>query len=75
MDVENHPAGGVADSGIRMGGTVVKELSDGLSSGFGPFGLGRSESAKGGEHGGVYGASIVEEGADDLLEAGEARGI
>ncbi len=50
MDVENHPAGGVADSGIRMGGTVVKELSDSLSSGFGPFGLGRSESAKGNEH-------------------------
>ena len=75
MDVENHPAGGVADPGIWMGGTVVEELSDSLCGCFCAFRLGRSESAKGGEHGGVYGASIVEEGADDLLEAGEARGI
>jgi hypothetical protein len=68
VDVENHPAGGVADSGIWMGGTVVEELSYSLSSGFSPFGLGRSESTKGNEHGGVYGASIVEEGANDFLE-------
>jgi hypothetical protein len=75
VDVENHPAGGVADSGIWMGGTVVEKLSNGLSSGFSAFRLGRSESAKGNEHGGVDGASVIEEGANDFLESSEARGF
>ena len=71
MDVvENHVAGGVADSGIRMGGAVVEKLSDGLCSGFSTVGLGGGESAKGNEHGGIDGAGIVEKGADDFLKAG-----
>ena len=68
VDVEHHPAGGVADRGIWMGGTVVEELSDGLSSGFSAFRLGRRKSAKGNKHGGVNGTSVVEEGANDFLE-------
>lgn len=34
MDVESHPTSEVADSGIRVGSTVVEELGDGLGSGF-----------------------------------------
>jgi hypothetical protein len=75
VDVDNHPAGGVADCGIWMGGTVVEELRNGLSSGFSAFRLGRRKSAKGNKHGGVNGTSVVEEGANDFLELSEARGI
>ena len=75
VDMENHPAGGVADRGIWMDGTVVEELGDGLSSGFSAFRLGRRKGSKGNKHGGVDGASIVEDGANDFLESSEARGI
>ena len=75
VDMENHPAGGVADRGIWMGGTVVEELSDGLSSGFSTFRLGRRKGSKGNKHCGVNGARIVEDGANDFLESSEARGI
>jgi hypothetical protein len=75
VDMENHSAGKVADRGILMGGTVVEELSNGLSSSFSAFRLGRTKSSKDNKHGGVNGTSIVEDGANDFLESSEARGF
>ena len=56
-----------------MGGTVVEELSDGDGECFSAVGLGVCERrAKSDEHGAIDGVSIVEKGADDVLELGEA---
>jgi hypothetical protein len=71
--LEGHVASVVSDHGIGIGGAVVQELGD-FGSG-GAFGLGRGHNAEGNEHGGVDGASIVEEGVINFLEAFEAGGI
>ena len=68
-DPEYHVAGTVADGGIKVGGTVVQKFCEGFGGFFGAFRLGSSKGAKSNEHGGVDSTCIVEEGADDLLDA------
>ena len=72
VDVELHVAGFVLDRCIRVCGTVVQQLCDGLGSGFGAFGLSRCESAECNQHGGVDGASVIQEGANNFLEVGDS---
>jgi hypothetical protein len=55
----------IANNGIGMSGSVFEKLSDGLGCGFG------GDGTDGNEHGGVDGVSVVHEGADDLLWAGD----
>lgn len=43
MDVKVHVTCVIAENGVGMGGAIVEQLSDGLSSGFGAFGLGGGE--------------------------------
>ena len=58
-----------------MGGTVVEELGDGLCCGSCSFGLGRQESTKSDKKCAVDGASVKQEGPDDLLDAGETASV
>jgi hypothetical protein len=64
----------VAEDGIRVGGTIVEKVRDGKGSGGGAFGLGGGNGTESDQHGGVNGAGIVEESADDFLDAMEVRG-
>lgn len=75
MDGKLHAAGVIAHDGIRMGGAIVEQLGDGLSSGFSSFGLCRGKSAEGYEKSGVDGASVIQEGANNFLESGDASGV
>ncbi len=52
-----------------MGGRIVEELSAGLGGRGGAFGLGGGKGTEADKHGGVNGAGVVQEGADDFLEA------
>ena len=75
VDMKNHVAGVETKGGIRMGGGVVQELGDGDGGGFGAVVLLGGKGAKGDEHGAVDGPGVVEEGADDFLEAFELSGV
>jgi len=75
VDVEMHFAGNEPYGGIWMGGTVVEELNNGLGCGSCSFGLGRQESTKSDKKSAVNGASVKQEGPDDLLDAGETASV
>ena len=67
MDAEDHVAGNVAYLDGRMGSGVVQEIRDFYHSGFGLFGMGGGDYAKGEKHGEVNDDSIVEEGSTNLM--------
>jgi hypothetical protein len=67
--VENHGTGMVSDDCIGMGGGVVEQMCGGFGGGMCSCGLGSGECAKGDQHGTVNGASIVEQDANNLLQA------
>lgn len=71
LDLENHVAGVVAKSGVGIGGSVVEKMGCSFGCCLGAAGLGRGERAEGDEHGGVNGAGVEEEGADDCLESSD----
>jgi hypothetical protein len=69
VDGEDHGAGGISDGGIRVGARIIEELGDiGQCFGCG-FGLRSSERAQGDRHGAFYRTGLVQERANDLLEA------
>ena len=71
---EDHVAGSVGDAIIGIGGAVVQELVDfvvGAAGGGRLFGADVAESM---EEFVVYGTGIVEEGADNALDALDVRG-
>ena len=68
-------AGNKPYGGIWMGGTVVKEMGDGLGCGSCSFGLGHRESTKSNKKCAVDGASVKQEGPDDSLDAGETASV
>ena len=61
-----HIAGVKADLGVRVGGSVVQELNEGLHGIGGRLGLLGCDGAKSWEHSEVNGSSIVQEGAEDF---------
>jgi hypothetical protein len=68
--VENHVTGMVSDECIGMGGDgVVEQMCGGFGGGVCSCGLGSSECAKGNKHGTVNDASIVEQDANNFLQA------
>jgi hypothetical protein len=67
MDVEDHGAGVVTQSGVGMGCAIVEKLHDSNCCGFPASRMCGGRGAKGNQHGGVNGAHIIEEGANDLL--------
>lgn len=69
-----HVAGMEPEDGVRMSGTVVEEVRDGLGCSLSAFGLGRGNGAEGNEHGGVNGTCVVKESANNFLNAGDSRG-
>ena len=75
VEGKSHITGVVADSCIGMSGAVVEEMCECSSGGFSSFGLSGGEVADSYKHGGIDGASIVEECTDGLLEACDAGGI
>jgi hypothetical protein len=55
---------------------ILQEMRDGLGGGDIYFvGLRGCRGAKGDEEGGIDGASVVQERAEDMLEFGEAHGF
>ena len=58
-----------ADGGVRMGCTVIEEVCGCACGGFGAFGLGCCEGAEGDEHGAIDGSGVIQEGANDFLDA------
>jgi hypothetical protein len=67
--VENHVTGMVSDDCIGMGGGVVEQMCGGSGSGVCSCGLGSGKCAKGDKHGTVNGAFIVEQDANNFLQA------
>ena len=61
-----HIAGVKADLGVRVGGSVVQELNEGLHGIGGWLGLLGCDGAESWEHSEVNGSSVVQEGADDF---------
>jgi hypothetical protein len=74
VDVENHVTGLVADTGIRISGSIVEEANKGLDSFFGAMRLRGSERPKGYKHCSIDRPRIVEERANNLLESRDAFG-
>ena len=72
MNVKLHVACLVLDHCIRVCGAIVQQLGDGLGSGFGSLGLSGCESAECNQYGRVDGACVIQEGANNFLEAGDA---
>jgi len=66
---QDHVAGMIADGNIRVGGTIVEELSEGLQGGLCSLGLLCGECAKGSQQCGVDSLDIVQEDANDFLDA------
>ena len=64
----------VAEDGVRVGGTVIQEVRDGIKSGMGSFRLSGRKAAKGNQKSAVNGARIIQQGADHLLEEQYTRG-
>eukprot|EP00978_Attheya_sp_CCMP212_P014721 scaffold37660_cov32-Attheya_sp.AAC.2 len=73
MNLATHVAGDVTHSGIRVGCGIIKELGDGNGGVLG-F-LGRGDGSKGDQHGGIDRSGMVEEGANNFLEAQDAVGV
>ena len=69
MVVEAHVAGKIFDDGIRMGGSIVKEVDAGLGRGSSGAGLLGSNGAEGREHGVVDGSGIIEEHTHNLADS------
>lgn len=70
---ELHIAGTVYENGVRVSVAVVKELVDRGCGSFGGTALFGGEVTECDEEGAVDGASVIEEGADDLLDALDFR--
>jgi hypothetical protein len=69
MDVEDHGAGMVTQSGVGMCGAMIEKLRDSDCCGFDACRLGGGEGAKGDQHGGVDSACVIEDkGANDFQE-------
>lgn len=68
--VEAHVAGWESNGGVGMSEPILKELSGSSGGCFGAPCLGGAEVTEGDEHGGVDGAGVIQEGADDLLDTG-----
>ncbi len=68
MHAQDHVTGMVANDGIWMCGTIVKEVHEGLHEGLGAVGLFGGQGAKGNEHGRVHSMGIVEEDTNDFLD-------
>lgn len=67
VNMENHGAGRVADTGIGVSGSIIKELIGSFGSGSSGLRLGCGKGAKSNKHGAIDGAGIVKEHANDLL--------
>jgi hypothetical protein len=59
VDVHDHAAGEVAYDCIRMGSSIVQQVSESFSGCLGALGLGSCECSKGNKHGGVNGTGVV----------------
>lgn len=68
LNMECHVAGNEADSGVRVSGAVVEELSYAFQGCFGDVSLLGGESADGHEHGRIDGAGVEEQSAEHLLD-------
>ena len=75
VDSKLHVTGVIADDGIWMGGGIVEKLGGCLGSGFSACRLGGGNGAESNKHGAIDGSSVVEEAANDLLEAGDTGGF
>ena len=71
MYIHDHVGGTITNGGIGMSGTVVEELCDGKVCALGSAGLFVGNGAEGHEDGDINTAGIVEDGPDDLLNAGD----
>ena len=69
MGVEDHATGVEADGSIWVGGGIIQEFGACCCRMFGAAGLGRGDVVQCHQHGVVDGSSIVEEDADNLLDA------
>jgi hypothetical protein len=69
VDGEDHGAGGIADSGIRVGAGIVEELGDMCECLSSCVCLSSCWGTQGDKHGAVNRTGIVQERSDDLLEA------
>ena len=69
MQAEEHVAGNKAHAGVRVGGAVVEEVVHRLLQRLCPFCLPAGDGGEGFCYGWVGAAAIVEEGADDVLDA------
>ena len=56
---EDHVTGMEANDSIRMGGTIVEQVSDGLHGGLSAISLLGGKGTKGNQHGGVNSTGIV----------------
>ena len=56
-DVEVHVTCVIPENGVRMGGAIVEQLIDGLSSGFGALGGGKRSKCN--KHGGINGTGVI----------------
>ena len=75
VDVQLHITCVVSNDSIGVSGTIVQELCHCLDGGLSAVSLGGSQCAEGNEHGGVDCSSIIEECANDFLQArGAGRG-
>ena len=63
------------DGSVAVSCSIVEELGDGNGCGFSAFGLGRGERSESDEHGGVDGACIIQQGAEDFLNAFGIAGV
>ena len=73
--MKRHVAGDKADDSIRVGGAIVEQVGDALHGGLGAMGLLGGKRADGREHGGVDGAGIKKERAEDFLDAFGVGGV
>jgi hypothetical protein len=71
VNAEDHGARAETNNSIRMSHGIVKELGCGSVGELGRLGLDSCKGSQGNEHGGIDGTGIVQENANDLLDAGD----
>ena len=75
MHPQDHVAGMIANDGIRMCGTIVKQVCKCLHGGLGAVGLLGGQGAKGNKHGRVHSMGVVEQDTNDFLDMFAASSI
>ena len=73
--MKNHVTCDISYGRIGMSGSIVEQMGEGLEGCLGGMSLLCRKCADGGEHGGVDGARIVKESAEDFLDMGAVGSI